>query len=178
MDLAPFAAPPAESKNDLAPGPEQQQLDTPKTQDPSPMKRRERKSNNHRPPGMRTSNCPSNPSNRPISRSSNRAHLLLQLHRRGQDPLPCKLLPGIARSPCRSNAIKAIRRPREPDMRLASPSLHSRLTDKEWCYRAKSSGHQALRHWIKRRSPPSNAHSHFRRRRRTCRAKPSNSRSL
>ena len=36
VDLAPFAAPPAESRNDLAPGPEQQQLDTPKNQESKP----------------------------------------------------------------------------------------------------------------------------------------------
>src|SRR6516162_2448085 len=44
VDLAPFTGPATESKNDLAPGPEQQQsVDTPDTQPPKPEKKPQEK---------------------------------------------------------------------------------------------------------------------------------------
>ena len=65
VDLAPFTAPPTESKSDLAPGPEQQQsIAAPDSQTPNPKKSRRRRSNPVRRP---TFNCLPTRSSRPIN---------------------------------------------------------------------------------------------------------------
>ena len=57
VDLSPVAAPPTDSRNDLAPGPEQQQSKS--TRDvQQPEQTRGKKSSRHLPCRMRKSNCP------------------------------------------------------------------------------------------------------------------------
>ena len=57
VDLSPVTAPPTDSRNDLAPGPEQQQSKSTRTFS-NPSRPRGKKSSRHLPCRMRRSNCP------------------------------------------------------------------------------------------------------------------------
>ena len=113
-------------------------------------------------------------SNRPRNRQKSRP---LRSHRpprrRGQGHPRPRLPPGIARSRCRSSAIKAIPLRRAPVIRPARPSSLSRLIALGRFWQAASFARPALRRLIRKRSTRCGARSHSRRHPRTCPVKPS-----